>query len=263
MAFNIAGIHGEFFDLSDNPDGSLETPFSLVPFTQAKKRYVRALDRDDVINGTSEIDQINGCLGNDIIAGLEDNDYLLGGEGGDVVSGNFGDDFIAGNQNNDMLLGNEGNDILRGGKDDDVLIGGDGNDILVGDYGFDILTGDGGNTVGKDLFVLRTDNDTVTGLTHFVVNALMTDRITDFVAAQGDKIVIPGVNSFANIILETNIDINSNGIMDTAIKVAQSLYVGVVFDVSNLGETDFIFDSQGAQTILAGATRSLLPVPVL
>lgn len=262
MAFNIAGTLGEFFDLSDNADGSLGTPFSLMPFIQAKNRYVRALDGEDVITGTPEIDQVNGNLGNDLIAGLEENDYLLGGKGNDVIYGNLGDDFVAGNNNNDIILGNEGNDILRGGKDDDILIGGAGNDILVGDFGFDILTGDDGGVVGTDLFILRTDIDTVTGLSNPVANVFVADRITDFVAAQGDKIVISGVDAFANIILETNVDVNSNGVFDTAIKLSNGLYIGVVLDITNLVPTNFIFAPQGAQAILDSATRSLLPLPV-
>ncbi len=253
MAFEIVGNFGEFFDLSDNPDNVALVNFGGI----TDRRYVRSLAGDDFVQGTIGIDQVNGNLGNDQIFGGDGDDYLLGGKNNDYLLGESGSDFVAGNNNNDYVFGDDGNDILRGGKEDDYLYGGDGADILVGDFGFDILTGDPFGVSNGDAFVFRTDNDETLGLSSAVANRAVADRITDFSSFQGDKIVLSGVQSFADIILET-VDIDGNGILDTAIKLGNGTYPGVVLDRVGLFESDFIFDPQGATAILNSATRGVL-----
>lgn len=98
--------------------------------------------------------------------GGKDNDSLAGDSGADIVYGNLG---------SDTCDGGAGNDIVRGGQQDDVLTGGAGDDWLSGDRDADTLTGG----AGADVF--HTFGDA--GL----------DRVTDFNAAEGDRVQLdPG-----------------------------------------------------------------------
>jgi Ca2+-binding RTX toxin-like protein len=260
--FVVAGTQGEAFLLSDNSDGTFANPFQLANFPNAYKRYVLALGGNDVIQGTTNIDQVNGNLGLDAIDGGEGDDFILGGKEDDLLGGSAGNDYLNGNNNNDYLLGGDGNDILRGGKDNDQLLGEAGQDKLVGDFGSDILTGG----TEADLFILRIDtlNDVLTGITYnnLVTNVLVADRMTDFNMGEADKIVLPGVQSFADLILEATVDVDANGVTDTAIKLSGG-YVGVVLDVTGLTASNFIFDPQGATAILDSAAGTLLTPPPL
>jgi peptidyl-prolyl cis-trans isomerase B (cyclophilin B) len=160
---------------------------NLTAITQAASG-VRGLAGDDQINGSTMTSSMiaNGNLGNDLLTGGSANDYLLGGKGNDTLVGGAGNDLLSGNLDNDLLDGGAGNDLLSGGLGDDTLLGGDGNDILFGDQGTDILTGGR----GADTFVLRRNF----GLGSDVIlpdpqNPLLADRITDFAAAEGDRLV--------------------------------------------------------------------------
>ena len=103
--------------------------------------------------------------------------------------GDDGDDILNGNLGNDTCYGGAGNDTVRGGQGNDVLFGGDGDDYLSGDLGDDTMTGG----PGADTF------RAFAGGGH--------DVITDFNAAEGDRIVLdPGTTytatqSGANVII--------------------------------------------------------------
>lgn len=119
------------------------------------------------------------------ITGTEGNDTLTGTTGMDVIRGLGGDDLLLGCQLDDVLRGNLGNDTLRGGVGFDSLFGGQGNDWLYGGGGGDLLTGNRGDDrlyggLGGDRFVLSPDND----------------RIEDFNASEGDKLLIYNFGNF-------------------------------------------------------------------
>ncbi|MCP9799640.1 calcium-binding protein [Synechococcus sp. RedBA-s] len=119
------------------------------------------------------------------ITGTEGNDTLTGTEGMDTIRGLGGDDLLLGRQLDDVLRGNLGNDTLRGGGGFDSLSGGQGNDWLYGGEGDDFLNGNRGDDrlfgdIGADRFALSRGND----------------RIEDFNAAEGDKVLIFGFGSF-------------------------------------------------------------------
>lgn len=261
MADYIVSIDGAAFFLSANADGTPTNPFKLTLFPQSNKRLVVALDGDDVIEGSADIDQINGNVGNDIITGWAGDDFIIGGRGNDGLFGRDGSDFLHGGLGDDYLVGDAGDDIIRGGRGDDILLGGDGSDLIIGELGFDIQEGG----LGNDNFIVRTDSvtDSSTGqvLSNAVLNVLAADRITDFLIGF-DKILLPGIQSFTDIALESvNVDGDANA--DTAIKTSGG-YVAVLLsvDLASLNADNFIFDPQ-ATAIFAGATRGLVTPPPL
>ncbi|MBD8676860.1 M10 family metallopeptidase C-terminal domain-containing protein [Sphingomonas sp. CFBP 13720] len=76
----------------------------------------------------------------------------------------------------DLLQGLDGNDTLSSGSGNDTLAGGTGSDVLTGGSGGDVMAGG----TGADRFVFTKVSDFGT--------ADLLDRITDFVAADGDRI---------------------------------------------------------------------------
>ena len=105
-------------------------------------------------------------------------DYY-GTQGDDTIIGTGGDDFINGLGGDDVLYGMGGNDVLHGSDGADVLDGGAGDDILDAtftDGRVDVLTGGS----GADLFRFS--------LYGYSSTLLAADRITDFSAAEGDRL---------------------------------------------------------------------------
>jgi serralysin len=141
--------------------------------------YLRGDDGNDVISGAgSGFDDINGNKGDDTISGGPGGDWLVGGQGNDSIISTAGNDILYGNIGNDTLSGGSDADVIRGGQGDDVLTGGAGNDWLSGDRGNDTLTGG----AGADTF-------------HTFSGAGM-DVVTDFNAAQGDRVQVDAGTSY-------------------------------------------------------------------
>lgn len=188
------------------------------------------------IEGGTGIDRIAGRGGNDTLDGGIGEDILFGGSGNDtyVVDNRFdtvseavsrpgaapldaggrdrvlasasfslatggarfvedlaltGSDAIGGKGNAlaNGLTGNDAANRLDGGLGDDVLRGGAGDDVLLGGAGSDRLFGEG----GADRFEWTSTAD-FGGET-----SETADRIADFSAADGDKIVLTGVDAQA------------------------------------------------------------------
>jgi Ca2+-binding RTX toxin-like protein len=110
--------------------------------------------------------------GDDVLTGAALADVLNGFAGVDRLDGASGDDVMNGNQGADSLVGGDGADVIRGGKDDDVITAGAGSDFVSGDRGNDTVTGG----AGADIF-------------HTFAGA-GTDRVTDFSAAEGDRVAV-------------------------------------------------------------------------
>ncbi|MGB7412732.1 MAG: calcium-binding protein, partial [Thermosynechococcaceae cyanobacterium] len=125
---------------------------------------------------TSETFAVQGDVGNDSfdVNNLSNTAVTLvqfsGGQGNDLLNGLDTHTSLFGN-------GDSGNDTLLGGSANDTLIGGAGNDDLNGLGGNDTLTGG----AGADGFAF--------GGAPFSSN-LGIDTITDFNAAQGDRIIL-------------------------------------------------------------------------
>lgn len=202
------------------------------------------------LNSPGWANQVNGNLGADQLIGSILRDKFLGGKESDGLSGNEGADWLSGNEGDDFIFSGVGNDILNGGKDNDGLFGDDGNDILVGGFGRDDL----GGGIGNDRFVLRVDSVTEGGVlfTNTSSNSSEVDVITDFSTNAGnkDKIVIPGVGSFAELTLSnTSIDGGLPGTLISFTAEAGGEHIGFVFGV----EAETLGSGDGSNFVL-GAT---------
>lgn len=88
--------------------------------------------------------------------------------------------YAFGSRGPDVVEGSDNGAYLRGAGGNDNLIGGNGNDVLIGDTQADTLTGG----KGTDYFVMTNE---MTGWG-------ATDTVTDFNAAEGDKLVFMNIN---------------------------------------------------------------------
>jgi Ca2+-binding RTX toxin-like protein len=143
--------------------------------------YLRGDAGNDEIWGAVGFDDINGNQGNDTAHGGAGDDWIVGGKDNDLLNGDQGADLVYGNLGDDSCDGGTGADTVRGGQGDDTLAGGGGDDWLSGDLGGDTISGG----AGADIF----HSFGATGL----------DRITDFDAAEGDRIQLdPGTTYSAD-----------------------------------------------------------------
>ncbi|MEZ5713527.1 MAG: type I secretion C-terminal target domain-containing protein [Sphingobium sp.] len=129
-------------------------------------------------------DTLNGSYADETFFGYEGNDTINAGSGDDNVHAGEGNDTVNAGAGNDNVRGDAGNDTLNGGAGKDKLVGGEGNDVLDGGADRDGLTGG----AGADLFVFSSATDSVKGAQDF---------ITDFNAAEGDRIDLSGVDAIA------------------------------------------------------------------
>ena len=133
----------------EGSSGGNDTVYSSVSFV------LRTSVETLILTGVSAIDATGNGLANTIV----------GNDAANRIDGGKGDDLVDGQDGNDVLIGGAGNDQLTAGAGDDILSGGLGNDTLIG--------GEGADTFRFD-FLLRSTSG--------------SDIITDFSAAEGDKI---------------------------------------------------------------------------
>ena len=163
---------------------------------------------------------------------------IYGTQGDDTLTGTAGDDFINGLGGNDILAGLGGADRLVGGDGADTIDGGAGDDIIAvdaADGAVDILTG--GTGADRFLFSLYGQSST----------RLATDRITDFSAAEGDRIDL----NYSNGGLRWAGAVTTPGFNLT---VGQSFGAGVaafsdVWTWSSGGSTWLIIDTNNNETL--------------
>lgn len=178
---NLTRLPLEFFLLPQNFEADNDVTITPENSQQALSGVLLGPGNDRAV-GSPLDDVIMGNEGNDTIFGEGGNDYIFGGQGEDLLYGGEGNDIINGNRGDDTIFGGPGDDFLRGGEGDDLLLGGEGDDYLIGDLGSDTLTGG----PGADTFMLTLENSI--GVRD--INAV--DWITDFNAAEGDRIAIIG-----------------------------------------------------------------------
>jgi serralysin len=211
-----------FLDYTNNNDVEIVPNWS--GFGPVRSGGIRALNGNDVVNGSVDNDVVNGNLGTDQLFGGDGYDYLRGGRDGDQLFGQAGNDILNGNRGNDQVFGDSGNDFLRGGKDNDSLFGGAGEDLLIGDSGTDRLAGN----ADADAFFFRTDN--LFGESNLAQNEFAADWILDFNPGEGDYIIANGATR-NTIGLDDSRNIDGGGGSDTVISFGGQI-LGVVLETS-------------------------------
>ncbi|MDF2233823.1 hypothetical protein P2H44_14780 [Albimonas sp. CAU 1670] len=127
-------------------------------------------------------DRINGSLGDDVIKLGKGNDQINASHGDDVVKGGGGMDSIDGFDGNDRLYGGGGADLLMGKGGDDRLFGQGGADRFQFDgQGTNVWTGGKGGDLFQACGLLWDKTSPTT--------------VTDFKAAQGDKLDLSGLSA--------------------------------------------------------------------
>ena len=101
---------------------------------------------------------------------------------GVTMTGTTKADTLTGGSAEDTIQGLGGNDTLNGAGGADTIDGGDGADTLIGGAGADRLTGG----AGADTFTYQALSDST---------AALTDFLTDFSTAQGDKIGLSAIDA--------------------------------------------------------------------
>ena len=145
---------------------------------------------NDYVEGSSGANIVYGRAGTDLIYGNGGNDQLFGDDGDDALFGGDGDDRIDGGAGYNKLDGGAGSDTVSGGDDSDRIRGGDGNDYLLGGAGDDLLLGG----PGQDEMRGGTGADKFRFLAGDIASV---DRILDFSQAQGDRIMLGGIDAIA------------------------------------------------------------------
>ncbi len=132
---------------------------------------IEALDRPNLITGSSDADALNGTV---------DSDNIHGGKGGDTLAGSDGDDFLFGEGGSDHLEGGAGNDFISASWGHDTMSGGAGEDVLVSSKGRDEMTGG----ADADMFVFddRTKSATITDWQDALdrIDLSRLDNVSDF-----------------------------------------------------------------------------------
>jgi Ca2+-binding RTX toxin-like protein len=268
------------FTLTDNVEKLLVSGFAGVGAKgNALANVIIGNAADNALSGAAGDDTLQGNWGNDLLDGGRGADKLDGGAGNDtyivdnlkdvvVESARKGSDTIestisytlganleiikllglksisaTGNELSNTLEGNDGANRLRGLSGNDILIGGAGNDKLSGGDGKDAMTGG----VGRDAFIFDTAPTS-------------RDRITDFSAADGDKIqlsraVFAGVTRLGA--LTSDEFYSANGA-----KAANDASDRVIYDTAS-GKLYYDADGQGGAAAVQIAVLGSSSHPVL
>ena len=155
-----------------------DTVSSYIDYTLgANLETLRGMAAGLTLHGNALDNTIVAANGGSTLYGEAGDDVLQGASGADRLNGGAGNDRLYGYDGNDVLEGGKGNDTLVGGNGNDTIFGGDGNDTIEGGAGADVMTGG----KGADSYNFRA-GDFGSDL------KASTDTITDFSAADGDKI---------------------------------------------------------------------------
>lgn len=219
----ISGVQVWDWLVRDATEEAMQTMFGGADRFQGSqyKDLIRGYGGDDLILGYEGSDSLFGGAGNDTIQatvqgaadysseflrGEQGNDSIVGGSGFDDIHGNEGDDTALGGDLGDWVVGGQGNDLLVGGAHGDIVYGNLGDDTLFGDHvsgakedwGDWVRGGQGNDSIsaggGNDLIWGDRGDDTISGGSgadtfHFFAGAGI-DRILDFKASEGDKVVL-------------------------------------------------------------------------
>lgn len=168
----LAGGNGDDAFLGSSGD-------DLITGGASGRNYLWGGDGADYIAGGDQFDNTHGNAGSDTIRGGGGDDWVIGGKDADRLYGEAGADLVYGNMGVDTCYGGAGDDVVLGGQDNDQLFGEEGADTLSGDRGADTISGG----AGGDLFQ--------------AFEGAGLDRILDFSYAEGDRLRLLGVSTYA------------------------------------------------------------------
>ncbi len=202
-------------------------------------------DGDDVLAGGGGDDSLSGGAGNDIMTGGVGNDYLSGGDGQDNLAGGTGRDTLSGDSGDDLVDGGAGDDVVLGGAGDDLVFGGSGDDRLEGGSGNDVLTGGSGNDqlfgdAGDDRLVGGSGDDSLIG----------GDGIDIFALEAGDEgsVGLAAVDTIADFTLGSGGDVlDLSDMLQGEDLASLDNYFNFSFD-SGTGDTTISIDVDGGGT---------------
>ncbi|HUR89295.1 MAG TPA: VCBS domain-containing protein, partial [Ramlibacter sp.] len=174
--------------------------------TETSSATVTAIPGQDIV-GTGHGDNLVGTAGGDTLDGGAGADTLAGGAGNDVYFVDIGRDLIVENFNegNDSVISRASYTLVAnvenltlagtaviaiGNGEDNVIIGNRSNNQITGLGGSDTMTGG----LGADMFIFKSVGDS---------DPNSYDVITDFNAAQKDKIDLRAIHARANLPSDT------------------------------------------------------------
>ena len=192
------------------------------------------------VNIVQSFENVVGSGGGDTIIGSALANVLDGAEGDDSIIGGEGDDTLGGGSGDDTVTGENGNNSLAGGPGDDTLNGGQGMDTLWGEGGINVFTG------GAD-----ADNF---GLGDGSGPGPLLDQVTDFAHAEGDKLVLSGIDAIEGGFDNAFTLIGANGFSGTAGELHYVVGVGRVTvegDTNGDSAADFSIIVLGVATLAA------------
>jgi Ca2+-binding RTX toxin-like protein len=174
---DVVGINGTSNTLFGGPDND-------VVGATGSSNFLYGEAGNDNVFVFGNLNLLDAGSGDDFLACYGNGNALLGRDGGDAIGingsnntlhGGIGGDVVGVTGSSNVLFGDEGDDRIFANGSGNTLIGGTGNDVLSGD-------------VGADRFMFASGDG--------------SDVISNFTAAQDDKIVLSGyagVSSFGSL----------------------------------------------------------------
>ncbi|HEY9627089.1 MAG TPA: calcium-binding protein [Coleofasciculaceae cyanobacterium] len=264
--------------LTLTPDSPIRATTLIIEDDQRRDRILKGSDDNDNLTVPDDTTvssprfgsygyAIYGEAGHDTLTSRGGADNLHGGQGSDRLESGDNNDFLAGNSGNDVLRGAADNDVLDGGRGDDRLEGGSGSDSLFGWSGNDVLNGEAdgdslSGEAGSDYLSGGGDFDTLEGGSgadrfDFYNPADRVDEVTDFNAAEGDKIgIYIGSGSFKAAGLSASFQPAQFRLG----KVATTATHRLIYDRTT---GDLFFDADGTGATLPIAIATLVTQPTL
>lgn len=196
---------------------------------------------DNIFTGGADQDLVNGGDGNDIMYGLGAADPMNGQGGNDTLYGGDGNDQLSGGDGNDRIYGGNDRDDISAGSGDDVVYGEAGDDRIIGGAGIDIMHGGAGADRFDFNSILETGSTLAT-----------SDRILDFNRAQGDFIVLFGIDANTTVTGNDAFSFIGTAAFSAAGQLRYEVANGrtvVSGDVNGDGVADFFIRLDGVQTL--------------
>jgi VCBS repeat-containing protein len=197
--------------------------------------------QNDVLQGSSTVDNLSGGAGNDTINALAGNDRLDGGDGNDILNGGAGNDIILGGAGNDRLDGSKGGDSMTGGAGNDTYVVDDAGDTVTeaANGGVDSIEASVTYLMGADIEnLLLTGQGDIGGFGNALANHMTGNSGANVLSAAGGNDVVYGMGGD---------DTLAGG------AGADTMYGGVGNDILDGGDGgDKLYGELGSDTLIGG-----------